>query len=100
MKVKDRTVSKDKRAAMLSDEALERVAGGFSETGGPAAGNVIICPNCKEEAQPNLIMSYMRGDDVAQYDCQTCHQVFYVDGFGEHFYLVNDVLVSQGKFGR
>jgi len=100
--MKEKTIyfPKEKREAMLNDEAMEKVAGGFGEWTGPASGNVIRCPFCKEAAEPNLFMSYYPGDDVAQYDCQSCGRTFYVDGNGDHYTLTNDTLYFQGNYGK
>ena len=75
----------------LGDELMAKVAGGFLEKTGPAIGQNIVCPYCKGSAASNFKMTFIDGEDMAEYICQNpaClsdphrnYGVFYADPEG------------------
>ena len=84
MKIERRVTGRQK----LSDDQLEKVAGGFIEDDGWAAGYEIVCPRCKADTKYSFNTFVMDNSvRLAGYEClnPACRCVFGVDSAGNYW---------------
>ena len=73
----------------LSDDQLEKVAGGFVEYEGWAAGYEIVCPECGADTKCSFNTFVLDNSiRLAGYEClnPACRFVFGVDSGGSYWY--------------
>ena len=72
-----------RQAAEIPDDQLDRVAGGYVESAGWAAGWNVVCPGCGAEAY-NDFDSWIESEDDCMdgFKCRRCGMVFGIDNKG------------------
>ncbi len=79
---------KAERNLKVSDEEMEKVAGGYLERNGYAWGYNISCPRCRRSEESNFetwIYDDVRGEDG--FRCRNCGYTFTVDYYGNMYQL-------------
>jgi len=76
----------------LSDEAIQKVSGGFVEHEGYAASHTIICPYCGNSYEPNFCWWEESELEQNGYTCQVCGASFWVDEGGYYYDDKNNMM--------